>query len=97
MLTPKTTGIDVVKILMPHVNFPFTTKIKVYRYVISTNRIIRPKFYEGTLDPEGYINGILNTFFVDLAPAEQRFGYFIDDSTHSQRNYSSIMRCVWQI
>jgi hypothetical protein len=34
-------------------------------------------FYEGTLDAQRYVNEILNPFFVNLAPAEERFGYFM--------------------
>jgi hypothetical protein len=46
---------------------------------ISANRIIRPIFYEGTLDAGRYINEILNPFFVNLAPAEEKYGYFMQD------------------
>jgi hypothetical protein len=41
---------------------------------------------EGTLEAEQYINEVLNPFFINLAPAEERFGYFMQDggdSTHS--------------
>jgi hypothetical protein len=44
--------------------------------VISANRIIRPIFYEGTLDAE---HEILNPFFINLAPAEEIFGYSMQD------------------
>jgi hypothetical protein len=53
---------------------------------ISTNRIIGPIFHEGTLDAQWYINEVLNPFFVNLAPTEERFGYFMQDGatpTHS--------------
>jgi hypothetical protein len=46
---------------------------------ISANRIIGLIFYERTLDPQQYINKILNPFFVNLAPAEEIFGYFMQD------------------
>jgi hypothetical protein len=46
--------------------------------VISANRIIGPIFYEGTLDAQRYINEILNPFFVNLPPAEERSGYFME-------------------
>jgi hypothetical protein len=45
----------------------------------SSNRIIGPIFYEGALDYERHINESLNTFFFDLAPAEERFGYLMQD------------------
>jgi hypothetical protein len=43
--------------------------------------------YERTLDAEQYINGILNAFFFNLAPAEERFGYFMQDgmTAHTAR------------
>jgi hypothetical protein len=47
--------------------------------VISANRIIRPIFYKGTLDAERYIKETLNPFFIDFAPAEERFCYFMQD------------------
>jgi hypothetical protein len=47
--------------------------------MISTNHIIGPIFYEGTLDAEQHIHEILNLFFVNLAPAEERFGYFMQN------------------
>jgi hypothetical protein len=31
------------------------------------------------LDTERYINEILNPFFINLAPAEEIFGYFMQD------------------
>jgi hypothetical protein len=37
-------------------------------------------FYEGTLDAQQYLKAILKPFFVNLAPAEERFGYFMQDS-----------------
>jgi hypothetical protein len=40
---------------------------------ISADHIIGPIFYEGTLDV--IINKILNPFFINLAAAEERFGY----------------------
>jgi hypothetical protein len=46
---------------------------------ISANRIIGPLFYEGTLDAQRCSNEILNQFFVNLAPGEERFGYFMQD------------------
>jgi hypothetical protein len=47
------------------------------RCAFSANRIIEPIFYEGTLDAQLYINEMLYQFFFNLAPAEERFGYFI--------------------
>jgi hypothetical protein len=47
--------------------------------VIRANHIIGPIFYEWTLDAQRYINEILNPFFVNLVPAEERFGYLIQD------------------
>jgi hypothetical protein len=38
-----------------------------------------PIFSEGILHSQRYINEILNPFFVNLAPAEERFSYFIQD------------------
>jgi hypothetical protein len=46
---------------------------------ISAKRITGPIFYEGILDAQWYINEILNPFFVNLAPREERFGYFMQD------------------
>jgi hypothetical protein len=48
-------------------------------FAISANRIIGPIFYEGTLDTQRYINELLNPFFVNLAPADERFNYFMQD------------------
>jgi hypothetical protein len=48
--------------------------------VISAKRIIGQIFYEGTLDAQPYINEILNPFFINLAPAEEKFVYFMQDS-----------------
>jgi hypothetical protein len=36
-------------------------------------------FYLGVLDAERHINEILNPFFINLAPAEQRSSYFMQD------------------
>jgi hypothetical protein len=47
---------------------------------ISANCIIGPIIYEGTPEAQRYINEILNPFFVNLAPVEERFGYFMYDS-----------------
>jgi hypothetical protein len=46
---------------------------------IRATRIIGPIFYEGTLDVQLYINEILNTFFSNLAPAEYRISYFMQE------------------
>jgi hypothetical protein len=46
---------------------------------ISANRITGPIFYDGTPDTQRYINEIVNPFFVNLAPAEERFAYFMQD------------------
>jgi hypothetical protein len=51
---------------------------------ISASRIIGPLFYEGTLEAQRYINEILNPFFVNLAPAEERLGYFTQDGATTQ-------------
>jgi hypothetical protein len=37
--------------------------------------------YEGNLDAERYMKEILNPFFVNLASAENRLGWFMGDST----------------
>jgi hypothetical protein len=36
-------------------------------------------YYEGILDAERDINEILNPFFINLAPAEEGYGYFMQD------------------
>jgi hypothetical protein len=36
--------------------------------------------YEGTFDAQRSINEILNPFFVNLATAEEKFGYFMQRS-----------------
>jgi hypothetical protein len=36
-------------------------------------------FYEGTLDAQQYFNKILNQFFVNFVPIEERLGYFMKD------------------
>jgi hypothetical protein len=36
------------------------------------------------LDAERYINEIINPFFVNLAPAEERYGYFMQDGVTPQ-------------
>jgi hypothetical protein len=43
-------------------------------------------FYEGTHDAQRYINKILNPFFINSAPTEERFGYFVQDGAtpHTQ-------------
>jgi hypothetical protein len=48
---------------------------------LACHNIIGLIFYEGTLDAERYINAILNPFFVNLAPAEERFAYYMQDGT----------------
>jgi hypothetical protein len=50
--------------------------------VISANLVIGPIFYERTLDIEQYINEILNQFFVNLAPAEERVVNFMQDGAN---------------
>jgi hypothetical protein len=44
---------------------------KAYDVSISANCIFGPIFYEGILDAQRYINQILNSFFFNLAPAEE--------------------------
>jgi hypothetical protein len=46
---------------------------------ISVNRIIGPLSYEETLGAQQFYNEILNPLFVNYAPAEERFGYFMQD------------------
>jgi hypothetical protein len=48
--------------------------------------ITGPIIYEATLDAKRYIKEILNPFFINLAPAEERFGYFMQDGAtpHTQ-------------
>jgi hypothetical protein len=53
------------------IQFPFTTKRQALWCAISTNCIIAPTFYEGTLDTQQYINKTLNPFFANLAPTEE--------------------------
>jgi hypothetical protein len=57
------------------------------------NRIIGLIFYEATLDAERYINEKLNPFFVNLAPAKEMFGYFMQDST-SPHTANEIVRTL---
>jgi hypothetical protein len=54
--------------------------------MISPNCTIGQIFYEGTLDDQRYINEILNPFFVNFTPAEERFSYFTQDGAtpHTQ-------------
>jgi hypothetical protein len=63
--------------------FPFYDQKICAWCAIRATHIIGLTFYEGTLDAERYSNEILIPFFVNLAPAEERFGYFMEDSTHS--------------
>jgi hypothetical protein len=46
---------------------------------ISATRITGLIFHEGTLDAQCYINEMLNQFFANLAHAEERFSYFMQD------------------
>jgi hypothetical protein len=64
-----------------HVLFqlPFYNQKKSLWCAIRANHFFELIFYEGTLDTERYINEILNPFFVNLAPAEEGFGYFMQD------------------
>ncbi|PNF15704.1 hypothetical protein B7P43_G12455 [Cryptotermes secundus] len=64
---------------------------------VSAHRIIGPIFYEGTLDAQRYINEILNQFFVNLAPAEERFGYFMQDGAtpHTAKETIRALRGVF--
>jgi hypothetical protein len=41
---------------------------------VSAERVIRPAFNGGTPHAERYIDEVLNPFFVNLAPAEERVG-----------------------
>jgi hypothetical protein len=58
------------------------------------NRIIGLTFYEGTLDAQQYINEMLNSFFVNLAPAEGRFSNFMQDSTTPHTANETIPVCL---
>jgi hypothetical protein len=52
---------------------------------ISANRVTEHKFYEGIHDAQRYINEMLNPFFVNLAPTQERSGYFMQDGgLHTQ-------------
>jgi hypothetical protein len=66
---------------------------------ISANDIIGPIFYEGTLDAERCMNEILNPLFVNVAPAEERFGYFMQDgaSPHTAKESIRALRGVSRI
>jgi hypothetical protein len=64
--------------------------------VIGANRNNGPIFYDGTLDTQQYINKILNTFFVNLAPAEERFGYFMQNGATRHTEKGTIQAlCSW--
>jgi hypothetical protein len=67
-----------VKSSCPNSYPPYDQNIGVWCAII-TNRIIEPVFYEGTHDAQRYFSEILNPFFVKFAPAEDRFGYFMQD------------------
>jgi hypothetical protein len=71
---------------------------KPLQCAISANHIIGPIFYEGTLDARRYINETLNPFFVNLAPAEERFGYFTQDGAtpHMAKETMLASRCVFR-
>jgi hypothetical protein len=53
--------------------------------VISANHITGPRFYEGTLDTECYIKKNTQSILINLAPVEERFGYFVQDGVSPQR------------
>jgi hypothetical protein len=67
-------------------------------YAISANRIIAPILHEATIDAEKYINEILGSFSVNLAPAEERFSYFMqDDATpHTTKEIIRTLRSVFE-
>jgi hypothetical protein len=52
---------------------------------------------EGTLDAQRYNNEILNPFFVNLAPAEERFDYFMQDGAtpHTAKETIPALRGVF--
>jgi hypothetical protein len=64
---------------------------------IRATRITGPTFYEGTLDAQRYINEILNPFFINLAAAEEIFGYFMQDGAtpHTAKEAIRALRGVF--
>jgi hypothetical protein len=79
MLTHKKNGYWSSEKLHALIQLPlYDQKIGIW-CTISTNCITWPIFYEEILDTQRYINEILNPFFVNLAPAEERFGHFMQD------------------
>jgi hypothetical protein len=65
---------------------------------ISAKSITGPIFYEGTLDSQRYINEIFNPFFVSSEPAEEIFGYFMQNgaTAHTANETIRALRGVFR-
>jgi hypothetical protein len=80
----------------PNSTSPYDQMVGVW-CAISTNCITGPICYEGPIDAQRYINEILNPVFVNLAPAEEILGYFMQDSAtaHTANELSQASRGVF--